>query len=30
MVHVTKNENGHYRGLHVVIVNPFNGIVEHA
>ena len=25
---VNKNENGHDRGLHVVIINPFNGNIE--
>ena len=25
-----ENENGHYRGLHVVIFNPVNGNIETA
>ena len=27
---VESNESGHYRGLHIVIINPFTGIVESA
>ena len=27
---MTKNSSGHYRGLHIVIFNPYNGIVESA
>ena len=27
---VSKNEHGHYRGLHIAIFNPFNGIVVKA
>ena len=30
MVEVAKNENGQNRGLHVVVINPFNGNVESA
>lgn len=30
MVSVEKNENGHDRGLHVVIISPKNGEVEQA
>ena len=29
-VEVEKNEHGHYRGLHIVIINPTNGKVEFA
>ena len=25
-----ENEEGHYRGLHIVIINPKTGIVENA
>ena len=25
---VDRNENNHYRGLHIVIFNPFSGVVE--
>lgn len=28
MVKIKKNENGHYRGLHLVVINPHNGKVE--
>ena len=27
---VQKNCNGHYRGLHIVVINPNNGVVETA
>ena len=27
---VTRNQSNHYRGLHVVVINPANGHVEHA
>ena len=27
---VSKNEHGHYRGLHIAIFNPFNGVVVKA
>ena len=30
LVEVEKNENNHYRGLHIVIINRFNGEVESA
>ena len=29
-VMTAKNENGHYRGLHIVVINPTNGKVEAA
>ena len=29
-IEVGKNESGHYRGLHIVLVNPLNGNVEWA
>ena len=30
LIYVEKNESNHYRGLHIVIVNPANGKVEFA
>lgn len=27
---VEKNENGHHRGLHIVVINPESGMVESA
>ena len=27
---MTKNENGHYWGLHIVQIDPQNGVVENA
>ena len=29
-VYLEKNENDHYRGLHIVIINSTNGKIEHA
>ena len=29
-VQVEKNENEHYRGLHIVVFNPYNGLVDSA
>ena len=29
-VKVETNENGHDRGLHIVVINPYNGNVEKA
>ena len=29
-VDIEKNENSHYRGMHVVIINPTDGEVEFA
>ena len=30
IVSVEKNENGHFRGLHIVVVDPLNGEVQSA
>ena len=30
LVSVEKNENNHFRGLHIVIVDPINGEVQTA
>ena len=27
---MTQNENGHYRGLHIAIINPNNGRIHQA
>lgn len=27
-IEMQRNENGHYRGLHMVIFNPYKGVVE--
>ena len=29
-IRIEMNENGHYRGLHIVIINPLNGKVEYS
>ncbi len=28
IINVGKNSNGHYRGLHMVVINPKNGKIE--
>ena len=30
VVELNKNENGHYRGLHIVVINPSSGKAEFA